>query len=1158
VDPVEHLGVDPVKLVEQVRGSEFHPVGYESPPAPGTAAPDQRLDWTLQSGCDSAALHVALERQADAAATAARNLYKAIPDEELLDALPKHVNTDALLADGERNYEAPPPRFQLAEDGVKPLIMGTQLYGDRMLAVRELYQNALDACRRRWARQKYAQETGLSDFGASGVKELAEYTIEFVLGRDEHDGRIYIECVDHGIGMAEEELRDLFARAGRRYEQSPTRVRELRRWRRAGIDPELNSRFGIGVFSYFMLAEDIRVTTRPANETGRTAEGPGHRVDVVADSGLMYIRKAEHEDAGTRVRLYLRPEDRVQPPSLIRFLREQVWHTPVKLLVTECLDSPPREDHWDPNVLKADVTLAVPQEKTPDGPWWVRGRGARLVDGIFVGEDERPHGYVINLRRRHAPELSANRNKLQHFDKDLAHRDLAGAVEALTQWDPMPLIWLWDLVRGDVRLGEAALERLLAADIRVSVGEWHGRRIFPALRSPLTPIGCLPLDRTPHHGWDGGQNPGAGHRYFRWWRAQLVSDGSRRGRDARWVIGRPAGFPRSTPDDGLLFRDPAQLTDPLLAALQASLDSGYSLRTTLRVLRRYAVVGIAVPSVDDLRSLDAMEIDPLLPDLYDAYLRGMRASADLADLAPPAHFPVLPAAARMGRTLGEVTELVRRLRALDPRIPEPPEPGELARHIPDQDELALLGAEHTGTLDALPAVVTPSVAAYVAMYADVPVSDVLNTARRYEQFGYRVIGDAGGVRTVDAEHRGLDESFGWPELLDKPFSLLRLVRLSAARCDADIGVTAAYVREVAEQMSLGEVSPGPLASVKAPAWWANFPVDTEQDHRPLSTWTVLRTLAEASELEPTEDVVRSVGALAAAGLVDTGAADAVRTWMDASQDRRPHLLTERIRHARFRDQSWTFSAWFRGTSNRVDTLFLLVLAADQQVTLGEMAKAVREQAEPYGIAVDEVPLGARDQKADLIVIEALTTSHGLRWKTEITYKDLIPYAHVRGLSVSEAMAQLRAYEPLGGPRVPFATPIRSGQWAEPDEQTVLAVESLLSYEPLYQGTVTPLALTVTAVRMGLGLRSTFRALVPYTACGVTLDCLEPADDDHDPDWRDVVILTQRLTGGEPALSGEVTDEHVRLAAEETDLSSAEVRDRLAYYAPLFGFRLPPV
>ncbi|WP_193241698.1 caspase family protein [Streptomyces phaeolivaceus] len=1151
-----HLGVNPKELIAQVRGSEFHPVnyavGHETPPPSGTPAPDQRVDWSLHSECGSAALHVALERQAHAAAAAARNLFKSMPNEALFDALPRHVNTDALLTDGNRNYEAPPPRFQLSEDGVKPLIMGTQLYGDRMLAVRELYQNALDACRRRWARQRYAQQTGLSDFGGSGVKPLAEHTIEFTVGRDD-DQRLYIECVDHGIGMTEEELRDLFARAGRRYEQSPTRVRELRRWRRAGIDPELNSRFGIGVFSYFMLAEQITVVTRPANESGRTADGRAHRVDVVADSGLMHITKAELGDAGTVVRLYLRPEASARLRSLIKFLRKQVWHCPTTLVVNECLDNP-RDDRWEPNELKPDVTLAVPQATTPDGIWWVHDQGARLVDGIFVDENDSPHGYVINLRRRHAPDLSANRNKLQHFDKDLAYQELSAAVDALTQWDPMPLKWLWELVHNDHRLGEIVLERLLATDIKVSVDEWHSSGT-PAIHDSLARLGCLPYDRSAGR-YSGAS--GSGFQFFQTWRAQLLSDGLRHRRDARWVIGQPEGFPGPTALDALLFREEGHLERPLTAVLHMSRGGGHDLRTALRTLRRYAVTGMAVPEVNDLRKLDGMEADPLHPDLYGAYALSRGGPFRSDGLDAPLHLPILRTAGQSGRPLGEIAELVHGLRVLDPGIPEPPELGELARHIPDRDETrVLLGGSGLG---GLPALVTPAVAAYVAANAGLQVSDVLNTARTFAPFGFRITGKAGTkdeLGTVNAIQPELNESFLWPRRLNGPLTLLGLARLSARRDDPDVGTTAEYLRGITGSLGLGDVSPGPLEGVKASAWWTSLPMVAERNHQPLSTWTTLRTMANASASESPESMVRSVEALAAAGVVDGAAVDAVRRWVDIPRGNRPHLLTDDERNLRFRDQSWSFGIEYDPTSNRVDHLFLVALAAERHGTLGDTAEAVRAEAEPYRIDVAEVPPEAQHLEPTLIEVEALSSVETSHWKTEITFADIVPYAHAHGISVPEAMARLREYEPLGAPPVPRAAPRPDGQWEEPDERAALAVESLLSYEPLNRGIVTPLALTVTAVRMGLGLRSTFQALVPYTACGVVVECPVPADDDHAPDWRDVIVLTRRLSGSEPALAGEVPDEHILLASEETDLSCGEVRDRLAYYAPLFAFRLPP-
>ncbi|EPJ40072.1 hypothetical protein STAFG_2881 [Streptomyces afghaniensis 772] len=62
--------------------------------------------------------------------------------------------------------------------------------------------------------------------------------------------------------------------------------------------------------------------------------------------------------------------------------------------------------------------------------------------------------------------------------------------------------------------------------------------------------------------------------------------------------------------------------------------------------------------------------------------------------------------------------------------------------------------------------------------------------------------------------------------------------------------------------------------------------------------------------------------------------------------------------------------------------------------------------------------------------------------------------------------------------------------------------------------------------------------------------------DRVPDWQDLIILTEQLTGRAPALAGAVSEDHITLCAEETDLPESQVRERLARYAALFSLELP--
>ncbi|KOX27197.1 MULTISPECIES: ATP-binding protein [unclassified Streptomyces] len=318
--------------------------------------------------------------------------------------------------------------FRLDERRVRELLMGVQLYKDRDLAVRELYQNALDACRYRRARTEYLARTGAVSYDYEG-------RISFFQGVDE-GGRAYLECLDNGIGMGAAELRGVFSQAGARFAEQADFKLERAEWARLDPPVELfpNSRFGIGVLSYFMLADELTVTTcrmGPSGTPGPLLEvsvhGPGHLFRIV--------KRAERgERPGTRVRLYLR--DDPKPGGrwscvgvLERLLGIAEFHTTAT--------HADRHAEWPPGLLR---TRKQPDRERfgfdahgkriecPDVPpgvtltWTERG-GGLLVDGLVVhpavrngvlsSADSGLTGAVINLSGPHAPaQLSADRAQI--------------------------------------------------------------------------------------------------------------------------------------------------------------------------------------------------------------------------------------------------------------------------------------------------------------------------------------------------------------------------------------------------------------------------------------------------------------------------------------------------------------------------------------------------------------------------------------------------------------------------------------------------------------------------------------------------------------------------------------------------------------------------
>lgn len=396
-------------------------------------------------------------------------------------------------------FVVPVTRLRLDESRVRELLMGEQLYRDRSLAIRELYQNALDACRYAKARLEYLEKT-------SDLLSRWEGRITFKQGVDE-TGRHYLSCSDNGIGMRESELREVFSQAGVRFADQPEFLEEKARWAKVGVPFHPNSRFGIGVLSYFMLADEIEVTTSRMDTRGDNP-GPVLRVSIVGPGHLFRI---EHLDdrvrgQGTTVKLYLR--DGAAAPSCVDVLQRLLgiaeFHT------TAEHDGPVVE--WESTVFTIppvrptgegiDVGGVLVPSKPGDGGqviWCERG-GALLVDGVYVGFDGRRgaqktdqanrdlRGAVVNLTGHRVPRLTVDRRSVfgdvwghVEFLLNEAAEDLLGAEHSALDFD-----WLC----------EVAEESPAVADVVTTAAVRHGRRMTSGTRSiDLSSSGCFPLDR---------------------------------------------------------------------------------------------------------------------------------------------------------------------------------------------------------------------------------------------------------------------------------------------------------------------------------------------------------------------------------------------------------------------------------------------------------------------------------------------------------------------------------------------------------------------------------------------------------------------------------------------------------------------------------------
>ncbi|MFI7410520.1 caspase family protein [Streptomyces sp. NPDC049627] len=479
---VEHVGihdsVDLDQLLTTVRHSDWQVSG---------------LGRSLNAVCTHPAVQVALREHAARVDVLLRDINRGEdPALDPLEGLPPYADGSRVRPAGNTPDELSDGiRFQLAEDRVQELLMGEELYGDSELAVRELYQNALDAVRYRDRRTEYLRRTDrpVDDW---------EGRITFTQGV-RPDGRRYLECRDNGIGMGITELSTVFSQGGARFVDLPEYIEEQAAWAELP-GPKLrlhpNSRFGIGVLSYFMLADEIVVRTcRMGREDGRprrllqvTIAGPGNFFRV-EDKG-----EGRPEDIGTTVTLLLGKEHR--SVSCVEALGKVLWVAPYRTVATHGA----RSLEWRPGELSRTAlatyhpyryarrghTVCIDSED-PD-LWWVESLGALLVDGVFAESDTTPYGAVVNLSGEKSPELTVDRKTLRSFDLEHVKARVIAAVPSLTaSASGLPTAsWLEECSSWSVPVADAVAEHIRRTDM-----PWQ---LTDGCSAPFNRLGFFPPD----------------------------------------------------------------------------------------------------------------------------------------------------------------------------------------------------------------------------------------------------------------------------------------------------------------------------------------------------------------------------------------------------------------------------------------------------------------------------------------------------------------------------------------------------------------------------------------------------------------------------------------------------------------------------------------
>ena len=208
--------------------------------------------------------------------------------------------------------------FRLDQDEIQKLLMGTALYGDPGLCIRELLQNALDALELRELRLKMpkkARHEPVDDLNGG------ELRVELTWGGNPEKGE-FIRVTDWGVGMTRRVIQEYFTKVGKSYYKSADYRQEQAELARAGHVTSPISLFGIGILSCFMIAERMLVRTCPGDHDD--GERQPFDVTISGPGSLFWLKPGTLKHQGTEITLYLKRGFQLQhnARTLLNRLRE--------------------------------------------------------------------------------------------------------------------------------------------------------------------------------------------------------------------------------------------------------------------------------------------------------------------------------------------------------------------------------------------------------------------------------------------------------------------------------------------------------------------------------------------------------------------------------------------------------------------------------------------------------------------------------------------------------------------------------------------------------------------------------------------------------------------------------------------------------------------
>lgn len=204
-------------------------------------------------------------------------------------------------------YRYIPYRFSLDEQRIYSLLMGEGIYPNKLDALRELIQNAVDACKLRDALITSHDPTVIPSKYRRIMIRYDEPTND--------QGSAILSVIDTGIGMDRYIIENYFLKVGRSFYKSKEFLRTRTLLRQRGSDFVPVSEFGIGMMSVFMLGDRIEVETAPWEPRGQ--DGQRRLLSIDGIGRLIEVKEAQNVGAsrfyGTRVSVHLKSRAKPAP-----------------------------------------------------------------------------------------------------------------------------------------------------------------------------------------------------------------------------------------------------------------------------------------------------------------------------------------------------------------------------------------------------------------------------------------------------------------------------------------------------------------------------------------------------------------------------------------------------------------------------------------------------------------------------------------------------------------------------------------------------------------------------------------------------------------------------------------------------------------------------